>query len=583
MATKPFFIGIDRAYAIIKKMFKTKYKPSGFTIVELLVVIVVIGILAAITIVSYTGINTRSIISLLQSDLSSNSRLLKMYSVEYGAFPSALDGNNCPSLPNADIKYCLKKSSDAVLAYGGSGQYFILRESKNGQVYQISEGGNIATQTAALDAPMATANTVTLIGSTTAVLGSNVISTGGSAITSLGICWGTTPAPTSNCQTDLPGGLSALPTPTIAAGNLPYSVMVSPDGKSVYATNGNTTTMSLYSRDIVTGALTAMAPATVAVSYPTAVVFAPDGTSVYVLNYSVSAGTISMFSRNISTGALTPLGTPTITTGTSAYGLDISSDGKSVYVNSRGTSNIYMYSRNLGTGALAALGTPTIGSGASAYGVSVSPDGTSVYSTNTNSNLVTMYSRNTSTGALTALATPTISTGAGSNPQGLVVSSDSKSLYTSNYLNGTVSMFSRNTSTGQLTALATPTIVSFSAPNSISISVDGTSVYVANLNSRITMYSRNTTTGALTALASTSVPTSDASYAVAVSPDGNSVYSANGGAANNISMFSRNTGFGAFTQSRTGLPANTTIYYRSFVTNASGTSYSADSTFTTLP
>ncbi len=39
---------------------KARQKDSGFTIVELLVVIVVIGILAAITIVSYTGITARA-------------------------------------------------------------------------------------------------------------------------------------------------------------------------------------------------------------------------------------------------------------------------------------------------------------------------------------------------------------------------------------------------------------------------------------------------------------------------------------------------------------------------------------------
>lgn len=42
---------------------------TGFTIVELLVVIVVIGILAAITIVAYTGISKQAVISSLQSDL----------------------------------------------------------------------------------------------------------------------------------------------------------------------------------------------------------------------------------------------------------------------------------------------------------------------------------------------------------------------------------------------------------------------------------------------------------------------------------------------------------------------------------
>lgn len=43
------------------------------------------------------------------------------------------------------------------------------------------------------------------------------------------------------------------------------------------------------------------------------------------------------------------------------------------------------------------------------------------------------------------------------------------------------------------------------------------------------------------------------------------------------------TGTGAFTQARTGLPANTLIYYRGYATNANGnTGYSIDSTFNTL-
>ena len=44
-------------------------KDNAFTIVELLVVIVVIGILASITIVSYRGITTKAAEASLQSDL----------------------------------------------------------------------------------------------------------------------------------------------------------------------------------------------------------------------------------------------------------------------------------------------------------------------------------------------------------------------------------------------------------------------------------------------------------------------------------------------------------------------------------
>ncbi len=40
---------------------------------------------------------------------------------------------------------------------------------------------------------------------------------------------------------------------------------------------------------------------------------------------------------------------------------------------------------------------------------------------------------------------------------------------------------------------------------------------------------------------------------------------------------------GLFTQTRTGLTASTTYYYRGYATNSTGTGYSADGTFTTLP
>ena len=64
---------------------------NGFTIVELLVVIVVIGILAAITIVSYNGISQRAIVVSLQSDLSNSSQQLKVFQVLNSAYPQTND------------------------------------------------------------------------------------------------------------------------------------------------------------------------------------------------------------------------------------------------------------------------------------------------------------------------------------------------------------------------------------------------------------------------------------------------------------------------------------------------------------
>lgn len=90
---------------------------SAFTIVELLVVIVVIGILAAITIVSYTGISQRATASSLQSDLANATQQLKLYNTLYGSYPTAMNGSYCPTLPTPDNNYCLKPSSGNTFTY----------------------------------------------------------------------------------------------------------------------------------------------------------------------------------------------------------------------------------------------------------------------------------------------------------------------------------------------------------------------------------------------------------------------------------------------------------------------------------
>ena len=92
---------------------------SAFTIVELLVVIVVIGILASITIVSYSGISNKAITASLTSDLSNASKQMKLYYVDHGNFPTSFNTNNCPldSTSTIDTRYCIKFSSDTTYQY----------------------------------------------------------------------------------------------------------------------------------------------------------------------------------------------------------------------------------------------------------------------------------------------------------------------------------------------------------------------------------------------------------------------------------------------------------------------------------
>lgn len=91
-----------------------KNKKSAFTIVELLVVIVIIGILAAVAIVSYTGVSQKAISASLQSDLASAAKQIELFKVDNGDYyPTTID---CMQ-PNSSTNKCIKSSSGSSYIY----------------------------------------------------------------------------------------------------------------------------------------------------------------------------------------------------------------------------------------------------------------------------------------------------------------------------------------------------------------------------------------------------------------------------------------------------------------------------------
>ncbi len=110
---------------------------SGFTIVELLVVIVVIGVLAAITIVSYTGIAQRATAATLKSDLKNASTQLELDNASNGSYPeseaAANGGNGLPKSPGTIYQYVTTSNGYCISA----------TSTVDSTTFHVSSGGGI--------------------------------------------------------------------------------------------------------------------------------------------------------------------------------------------------------------------------------------------------------------------------------------------------------------------------------------------------------------------------------------------------------------------------------------------------------
>lgn len=112
----------------------------GFTIVELLIVIVVIGILATIVTVSYVGIQNNAIGVSLQSDLSNASDFLRIDQAHSGtgSFPTSLAaGNGGKGIPaSSGTSYPSYIFNNSTLPHT-----FCLTATKSSQSYFVTQDG----------------------------------------------------------------------------------------------------------------------------------------------------------------------------------------------------------------------------------------------------------------------------------------------------------------------------------------------------------------------------------------------------------------------------------------------------------
>lgn len=118
-------------------MISLKRKQSGFTIVELLIVIVVIGILAAIVITTFTGVQKKGRDADRKSDVNAIYSQVEVYFAQEGKYPSLTQLNDS-TFRTANLKGL---QDDALTDPKGSAATLVGTPAANSYAYAVTPSG----------------------------------------------------------------------------------------------------------------------------------------------------------------------------------------------------------------------------------------------------------------------------------------------------------------------------------------------------------------------------------------------------------------------------------------------------------
>ncbi len=318
------------------------------------------------------------------------------------------------------------------------------------------------------------------------------------------------------------GALAQLGTATV--GDIPYDAALTPSGGFLYILNYGDGTVSAFSVNQTTGALTAVtgSPFLVGDIFPAAAVVSPNGKYLFVANFSANnAGSISVLSINTATGALTPITGSPFTGSGPPNGIAINPAGTELFVAATGVD---AYSINATTGALTAVTGSPFATPAAPFGVTVDPTGKFLYASifgSTAPDVIT-FSINSTTGALTQLRAQGL---AGNQGEALAIAEGTKAVtytpkfaYVTNEIDKTIGEYTISDSTGALTAVSGSPISDADQPFAIAATPSGAFIYTANVNDSVSEYSVNATTGALTLVSGSPIKGFGSVVAIAVDP-----------------------------------------------------------------